>query len=132
MKNTWMTVRELEKMSQEARNSLAVNFGKRTISLNDIDLNIFSKSFAFPIVKMSVFDEIEKKYLKALLDVINVTRDQGTKVYIHKFARYNRKTRREDNFEIWISFKYNRELQDITLPPFSADKNYYRGMDKIV
>ena len=125
---TWMTVKELEKMSQETRNNLAVNFGKRTIPLNDIDLDVFSRNSAFPIVRMSVFDEVEKKYLSALLDVINVTRDQGTTVYIIKNTRYNRKTSKEDRFEIWISFRYNHEWQDITLPQFSIDKNYYRGM----
>jgi hypothetical protein len=125
---TWTTVKELEKMSQETRNNLAVNFGKRTIPLNDIDLDVFSRSSAFPIVRMSIFDKVEKEYLSALLNVINVTRDQGTTAYISKIARYNRKTRKDDLFEIWVSFRYNHKMCDITLPPFSADKNYYRGM----
>ena len=124
---TWITVEKLEKMTQEQRSNLAVNFGKRTIPLNDIDLNVFSRSFSFPIVRMSVFDEVEKKYLSALLNVINVTRDQGTKVYIIKNTRYNR-FKSKDDFELWISYKYNREWYDITLPSFSTDKNYYRGM----
>lgn len=125
---TWMTVEELEKMSQETRNNLAVNFGKRTVPLNDIVLDVFPRSSAFPVVRMSIFDRVEKKYLSALLNVINVTRDQGTTVYITKIARYNKKTGKYDLFEIWVSFRYNHKWQDITLPPFSADKNYYRGM----
>lgn len=128
MRSIWTTVRELEEMPQETRNNLAVNFGRRIVPLRDIDLNIFSRGHSFPIVRMSVFDEAEKKYLSALLNIVNVTRDKGTKVSILKFLRYNKKTNKEDRFEIWISFKYNHELQDIILPQFSVDKNYYRGM----
>lgn len=128
MRSVWTTVRELEEMPQETRNNLAVNFGRRIVPLRDIDLNIFSRSHSFPIVRMSIFDKVEKNYLSALLNVINVTRDQGTTAYISKIARYNKKTRKDDLFEIWVSFRYNHKWQDITLPQFSADKNYYRGM----
>lgn len=127
MKTVWITIDKLGKMTQKQRSSLAVNFGKRIVPLSDIDLDIFSKSFSLPIVRVSIFDEVEKNYLKKLLDVINVTRDQGTTVYIIKNIRFNRK-KRKDNFEIMISYKYNREWYDITLPQFSTDKNYYRGM----
>lgn len=127
MRTTWMTVRELRELSQKTRNNLVVNFGKRIIPLNDIDLDVFSRKASLPIAEVSVFDEEEKNYLRALLNVINVTRDKGTEVLIQKLSRYNRK-QRKDNLEISISFRYNHEWQEISLPQFSADKNYYRGM----
>ena len=53
MRAVWTTVKELKKMSQETRNNLAVNFGRRIVPLNDIDLDVYAQNSSLPII----FDE---------------------------------------------------------------------------